>query len=79
VNPRRENFFDMLKFTFCPTFTIISFIFFITMIDVVVYITTLIVTWATPEYQMSTLSFLGPSGTVLDNFGMKIPYKEKCQ
>ena len=48
MNPREETFFDMLKFTFCPTFSIFSFIFFITMIDVLVYMTTLIVTWSKP-------------------------------
>jgi len=37
-NPRQESFGDMLKFTFCPTFTIKSFIFFITIADVLIYI-----------------------------------------
>jgi hypothetical protein len=45
VDPRRETFFDMLKFTFCPTFSVFSFVFFITMIDVLVYITTLVVSF----------------------------------
>jgi len=39
VPPRKETFFHMLKFTFCPTFTVASFIFFITLIDVLLFIT----------------------------------------
>jgi len=42
VDPRRETFFDMLKFTCCTTFTIYSFIFFITMIEILIFIVTLI-------------------------------------
>lgn len=46
VDPRRETFFDMLKFTCCPTFTVYSFIFFITMMDVIVYLVTVFVSIA---------------------------------
>jgi hypothetical protein len=77
VNPRRETFFDMLKFTFCPTFTIVSFIFFITMIEVIIYITTLIVTFV-QDKPLNYNQFLGPNSSVLESFGMKDSYKIKC-
>ena len=64
----------MLKLTFCPTFTILSFIFFITMIDIIMYILTLIFTFAYGD-SLSYYAFLGPSCEVLDDFGDKYPYK----
>lgn len=67
----------MLKFTCCPTFTIYSFIFFITMIEVIVYITTIIVSFTNGSgFNMG--QFLGPDVTVLDTFGAEVPYKIRC-
>ncbi|CDW77937.1 rhomboid family [Stylonychia lemnae] len=74
VDPRRESFFDMLKFTFCPTFTIFSFIFFITLIDVLVYITTLIANTA-KSYPLDDSNFLGPSIITLNTFGSNNPWQ----
>jgi len=73
VNPRQETFFDMLKFTFCPTFTIFSFIFFITIVEILVYITTLIATWVKGN-GMDSNYFLGPEQIILKNFGANYPY-----
>lgn len=73
MDPRRETFFDMLKFTFCPTFTIFSFIFFITLIDVLVYITTLIANTA-KSYPLDDSNFLGPSIITLNTFGSNNPW-----
>jgi membrane associated rhomboid family serine protease len=64
----------MLKFTFCPTFSIVSFIFFITIVDIIVYIATLIGTGVSGQY-LDSQNFLGPSGKTLDNFGEKNGYK----
>lgn len=72
VDPRKESFFQMLKFTFCPTFTIKSFIFFITLIDYIVFLITVILT--VMNYSLDPLNFLGPSWIVLTDFGAKIPY-----
>ena len=62
----------MLKFTFCPTFTIKSFIFFISMVDIIMYIITLVISIS--KYSLSTDSFLGPYIVVLNDFGGKNPY-----
>jgi len=37
-NPRNESFWDMLKFTCCPTFSVKSFMFFIIIVQFAVYI-----------------------------------------
>lgn len=74
VNPRKETFFQMLKFTFCPTFTFYSFIFFVTMVDIVLYIITLLMTMF-GNYSLDPFQFLGPSALLLDKFGAKDPYK----
>jgi len=68
----------MLKFTFCPTFTIFSFIFFITMIDVLIYLTTLIATLA-KKYPMDSNNFLGPSLIILNDFGCNNPYRMRYE
>ncbi len=41
-NPREENFWDFLKYSCCPTFTIKSFIFTITIVDIILFIISLI-------------------------------------
>ena len=41
-NPRDENFWDMLHYSFCPTFTISSFTFWIIVINTAIYIATLV-------------------------------------
>lgn len=69
VDPRRESFFDMLKFTFCPKFTIFSFIFFITIIDVIVFLVTVIVSFTGSYGGLNPLEFLGPDPFLLLNFG----------
>ena len=68
----------MLKFTFCPTFTIFSFIFVITLVDIIVFITSLIATGVKGE-RMNSENFLGPSTDVLVLFGSNYPYKIKYE
>lgn len=41
-NPREENFWDMLHYSFCPTFKFMSFIFAITIINITCFILSLI-------------------------------------
>lgn len=64
----------MLKFTFCPTFTIFSFIFFITLIDVLIYITTIIASLA-KYHEFDYNNFLGPTMNTLNTFGSNNPHK----
>jgi hypothetical protein len=54
VDPRRETIFDMLKFTCCPNFSVYSFIFYITLIDIIIYAVTVIMTLASSTYHLSS-------------------------
>ena len=54
VDPRRETIFDMLKFTCCPNFSVYSFIFYITLIDIIIYAVTVILTLASSSYTLSS-------------------------
>lgn len=67
----------MLKFTCCPTFTVYSFIFFITMIDLIVYLVSIIVSFTNGD-GFNNGQFLGPDVGVLDTFGAEVPWKIKC-
>lgn len=51
-----------------------SFIFFITMIDIIMYLVTLIMTFA-KGYSLDSNQFLGPSFFILDDFGGQRPCK----
>ena len=62
----------MLKFTFCPTFTIKSFVFFIAIVNIIMYIVSLV--WTFTDYQLNQSYFMGPNLFVLKKLGMKIPY-----
>ncbi len=73
MHPRKENFWDSLKFACCPTFTVASFIFFITLVDILMYITTLIINIA-EGYDFDFYNFLGPTSVILRDFGMKYAY-----
>jgi hypothetical protein len=53
VDPRRETIFDMLKFTCCPNFSVYSFIFYITLIDIIIYAVTVIMTLTSSSYCLS--------------------------
>jgi len=68
----------MVKFTFCPTFTVRSFIFFITIIDILMYIITLIVSGTGSYGGLGDYAFLGPSLKVIKDFGAQVPYLIKC-
>lgn len=72
-NPRKEPFFIFLKNFFCPLSTMKSVIFFISVVDVVMYIVTLCfgIGKATPENNQ----LLPPLTTTLDTFGMLVRIK----
>lgn len=67
---RKETFWQMLKFIFCPYFTIRSFIFYITLIDIIMYFITVF-------YDYNTNEFLQPKLDTLILFGAKDPSKMK--
>ena len=73
MDPRRETIFDMLKLTCCPNFSVYSFIFYITMIDIIVYIVTVIISLTGDG--LNPFEFLGPNPLVLINFGGMVPSK----
>jgi len=78
VPPRKENFLHMLKFTFCPTFSMMSFIFVITAIDIFMYVLTLCWTMFSIDETLDPTSFLGPSYETLMTFGAKNDEKILC-
>ena len=65
---RKETFWQMLKFIFCPYFSMRSFIFYITIIDILMYIITVF-------YSYDTNEFLQPKLSTLILFGAKDPSK----
>ncbi|CAG9318100.1 unnamed protein product [Blepharisma stoltei] len=65
---RKETFCQMLKYIFCPFFTTRSFIFVITVIDIVIYFVTVF-------YDYDSSNFLEPTNHSLDEFGAKDPEK----
>lgn len=68
----------MVKFTFCPTFTVRSFIFFITLIDILIYIITLIVSFTGTYSGFGNYAFLAPDLFVIKDFGGQVPFLIKC-
>jgi hypothetical protein len=65
INPREESFCDMLSLTCCPQFRFDSFIFTITLIDIVVYTFSLFM-------GLSKEKFLSPSPSALHLLGEKV-------
>ena len=66
---RKESFWEMLKFIFCPFFVILSFILFITVVDIAIYFLTVF-------YDYDSEAFLEPTEDSLDTFGAKNPEKQ---
>mmetsp|Transcript_9776 Transcript_9776/g.19187 ORF Transcript_9776/g.19187 Transcript_9776/m.19187 type:complete len:304 (-) Transcript_9776:346-1257(-) len=67
---RREKFWDMLKFTFCPLFRLQSFIFLITIVDIIYF-------FISVGYHNDPDKFLTPSLKSLDDLGAKDAYRLK--
>ena len=67
-DPRKENVWDMFTQCCCPSFTIVSFIVVVTIIDIILYIFTLC-------YGLNNsfdAGFLAPTLSTLDDFGDKV-------
>jgi len=66
--PRKENYWDMWKGTFCPQFTMLSFTFIIWVTNTLVYMATLFAT-VRPSRELNYYVFLGPELTTLHAWG----------
>ena len=78
-DPRKETPTDMCKVSCCPNLSIKSFTAIITIIEIIIYIVTLIYTFVNPGYlEPESLDFLPPGNNVLDLFGSRLPYKIVC-
>ena len=75
--PRRENWCDMWTTQFCPNFTIWSFTFLNVLVQLIVFIATLIYTSSSTNQGINNSWFLGNSLETLDKWGMRMPYKIK--
>ena len=72
--PRQDSFLEMLKFSFCPNFELRSFTSIISIIDIVIYIITLIY----GGIVIPSL-FLAPTKSTLNIFGAQNAYAQKYQ
>eukprot|EP01017_Pseudomicrothorax_dubius_P036410 TRINITY_DN520_c0_g1_i14.p1 TRINITY_DN520_c0_g1~~TRINITY_DN520_c0_g1_i14.p1 ORF type:complete len:304 (-),score=48.91 TRINITY_DN520_c0_g1_i14:598-1509(-) len=69
-DPRQESFGDMIKYVCCPSLTIYSFMFAITVIDIVIFLAELFYGGVNTQG-----AFLEAKVSTLDAFGAKNPYK----
>lgn len=72
LDPRKESFGHFIKNTCCPSFKVLSVIFFVSLIDLVIYIITLCF-----GIKQTATELLAPTYETLDKFGMKDPSKIK--
>ncbi len=73
-DPRKESFCSFLKSIICPTLTAKSFIFWVSLLDIFIYIITLI--YGGIEISTSeNPTLLAPTYNTLDTFGMLNPKK----
>ena len=67
----------MWKFAFCPTFTPMSFIFMVWVMNTIAYIVSLILTATNENRRINDLVFLGPDLKVLNSLGCLNPWEVK--
>ena len=68
-HPRQENYWDMWKSTFCPQFTMLSFTFVIWVVNTLMYLATLLLTWVRTDRYLNSWVFLGPDLRILHEWG----------
>lgn len=73
-DPRRENLFDLYKYTFCPNFKLLSATVLICGLQLLVQCMAWVHTMAQFR-EMNVLFFLGPQFATLQTFGMRIPWR----
>jgi hypothetical protein len=66
-NPREEGFFKFTRDFCCPMFVFKSFIFFISIVDIIFYLLTLF-----GGIKITPFELLAPTVQSLDNYGMKV-------
>lgn len=71
-DPRSLGFFGTIQSIFCPFFKVRSFIAIISVIDVLMYLITLIHSLSNEGLSKDTKNFLGPNDGTLDTFGAKV-------
>lgn len=69
TNPRQETFASFIKNFCCPFFNLNSFIFIITVIDVIMYVVTVVYDGIA---DVKTYGLLAPTYKALDVFGMAV-------
>lgn len=65
---RKESFFDMLTFIFCPFYTFMSFTTVITLVDIFAYFCLLVI-------DFNDTAYLEPTTAALDTMGAKNAYR----
>ena len=73
IEPKKDQMWDTLKGSFCPSLSIKSFTAIITMIDIAFYLITLL--W--DGIDTSSSEFLKPKSSTLEFFGSRVPYLMK--
>lgn len=71
--PRKESFFDMLKYNMCPGLTIKYFVSVISIMEIITFLVTVVASFV-EGYNLSPLTFLGPDWHSYRLFD-KYPYK----
>lgn len=66
-NPREESFWDMVHLTFCPTFKFMSFLFIVSVVNLICYTVSLTLDGIDTQGQFLSLKL----GNILDKFGMR--------
>lgn len=73
-HPRKENYWDMWKTTFCPKFTPVSFTFLLWLVITAVYVASLLMV-IKPERELNWNIFLGPDLRTLHAWGALDAYE----
>ena len=73
--PRKENYWDMWKSTFCSNFTVWSFTFMVYLVNTIVYLATLFMTIIQSDRELNDKVFLGPDLRILHKWGALDAYE----
>ena len=74
-NPRTLGFFGIYRSIFCPRLHAVSFIFVISIIDIIIYIVSITHSLSTGGLDSSGDSFLAPNNSTLLLFGAKVFFR----
>lgn len=71
-DPRAQGFFSTYRTIFCPSLKLVSFIFVVSVLDILVYCFSLCYSACTGGLETRTGRFLAPSNSTLLDFGAKV-------